>query len=440
MTKSALARGALGICIGFPSALIVGTGASFFPASPVEGLFAGVVVSGVLFVALLVFLAWTRGHGPFRRWLFKLHSLFGLVAGIALVAIVFSGALLVFRGDIETWSHDWLQVEPAGSFASVDAWLDAVAMKTDLYSTNRIDITWPKSSTAPVEISVSGPEGFKKFYVDPYRAKRLEGELSTWMDWIRELHTSLHLKRAGHWLVGLIGLATAWIVISGLFMQRRLFRDWRVLRVRMGSRILVGDLHKRLASLLFPFVILIAFSGMLLAFFEVLSAGPVQVRFDGNRGETLEARGFPQRVSRTEPVTMPSLESFTRKVSDVMPGAVISEVRVIGFGDRNAIVSVRLSRQHDLAPRGSSLVMNFRVAENNVILTRSWDDMGIFERFNSAMIALHIADFDQLAIRTLYALASVVVVLLPILGFVMWALRRRDRLPADNGRPPEATH
>lgn len=438
-TKTVLARGALGISIGLPVSLIVGTGTSYLPDSPIEGLFAGIVVSSVLIVAVMVALSWAMGSRPIRKRLFDIHSFLGLATGILLVVIVFSGALLLFRGDIETWSHDWLKVQPGAQFASVDAWLAAVSTKINLHTTDRVDIAWPKSSTAPVEIRVSGPEGFRKFHVDPYRAHLLEGELSTWMDWVRELHTSLHMKHAGSLLAGLTALGAVWLVISGLLMRLDLFKDWRVLRFHMGSRIFVGDLHKRLASWLFPFVVLIAFSGMLLAFFEELSAGPVRILFNGSQSEMYAALGYPQRVSRTEQVTMPSLESFTQIARNEMPDALVSEVRVIGFGDRDAIVSVRASRQNDLAPRGASLVMHFRAVTNDVINVRRMDDMGIFERFHAAMVALHVADFDEPAIRMLYAGACVALILLPILGAVMWVLRRRDSHTVNHGRPPKAT-
>jgi len=440
MRKSVLARVVLGVSVGLLSSLIVGMGSSYLLASPTEGLFAGVIVSSLLFVATLILLSWALGSRPLNQRLFILHSFLGLATGILLVVIVLSGVLLMFRGGIETWSQDWLRVDPGVQFASADAWLDAVETQISLDGANRVDIAWPKSSTLPAEIDVSGPDGFKRFHVDPYRATLLEGDYSTWMDWVRELHASLHMKRAGSLLVGLTGLGAIWLSISGLLMRSNLFKDWRVLRRGMGVRIFVGDLHKRLASWLFPFVLLIAFSGMLIAFFGVLSVGPVEILFNGSKGEMYTALGYPMSVSRTEKARMPDLELFTQIVKNEMPGAQVTSVRVIGFGDRDAIVSVRASRQNDLAPRGGSLLMNFRAATNDVLFVRKIDDMGVFHRFNTAMVALHIADFDGLGVRMFYAGASVALILLAILGAVIWVLRRRDRLPENRGGRPKVTH
>jgi hypothetical protein len=429
----------LAALIGLPLSLLVGTGASYLPDSRLEGLAAGIIVSSILLVAVVVLLVWTRGPRPLRTWLFTLHSFIGLATGILLAVIVLSGALLLFRGEIEAWSHDWLRVQRGSQFASADAWLDAVAKKVDLRSVNRIDIAWPNSATAPAEVRVSGPGGSSRFHLDPYRAIVLEGELSPWMEWVRELHASLHLKRVGSFLAGLTGLGAMWLVISGLIMRKGLFRDWRVLRVDRGMRVFVSDLHMRLAIWLFPFAALMAFSGMLFAFSDMLSAGPVRILFDGNRTQMYTALGFPQRVSGTERAPTPALESFTRKARNEMPGALIRNVRVIGFGNRNAIVSVYASRPGDLAPKGTSLIMSFRAVTQDVISVSSIDDMGLFQRFRAALDALHIADFDPPVIRILYAVASVALTLLPILGIVIWFLRRRGRRAVNAGKPPDAT-
>jgi hypothetical protein len=437
MRNSVLARGLLAALIGLPLSLIVGTGASYLPESRLEGLAAGIIVSSALLVAVLVLIAWTRGARSLRTWFFTLHSFFGLATGILLAIIVLSGALLLFRGEIETWSHDWLKVKPGAQFATVDAWLDAVSKKVDLASVTRVDIAWPRSPTSPAEIRVSGAGGSYRFHVDPYRSMVLEGELSTWMDWVRELHASLHMKGLGSFLGGLTGLGAMWLFISGLLMRRGLFRDWRVLRFDRGMRIFVSDLHMRLAIWLVPFIAVMAFSGMLLAFSDMLSAGPVRILFDGSRNQMYAALGYPQRISKSERAPMPALELFTRKATNEMPDALIRNIRVIGFGDRNAIVSVYASRPGDLAPKGTSLIMHFRAVTQDVIGVRSIEDMGMFQRFRAALDALHIADFEELLIRILYAIASVALTLLPILGIVIWVLRRRDRRTGNIGRPPE---
>jgi hypothetical protein len=149
------------------------------------------------------------------------------------------------------------------------------------------------------------------------------------------------------------------------------------------------------------------------------------------------ALGYPQRISKSERAPMPALELFTRKATNEMPDALIRNIRVIGFGDRNAIVSVYASRPGDLAPKGTSLIMHFRAVTQDVIGVRSIEDMGMFQRFRAALDALHIADFEELLIRILYAIASVALTLLPILGIVIWVLRRRDRRTGNIGRPPE---
>jgi len=207
-------------------------------------------------------------------------------------------------------------------------------------------------------------------------------------------------------------------------MRGGLFRNWRMLRIDKGTRVFAGDLHMRIAVWLFPFVAVMAYSGMLLAFSAVLTAGPVRILFGGSQNKMYAALGFPQKVSRSERTSMPPLESFTKKVQNEMPDATIRAVRVVGFGERNAIVSVYASRPGDLVPKGTSLIMNFRAVTNEVLNTRRIDEMGLFERFRAAIVALHVANFDSMAIRIIYAGASIALILLPILGTVIWFSRR----------------
>jgi hypothetical protein len=151
------------------------------------------------------------------------------------------------------------------------------------------------------------------------------------------------------------------------------------------------------------------------------------------------ALGYPQKIAKSERVPMPALEPFARKAKETMPGALIRNIRVLGFGDRNAMVSVYASRPGDLAPKGTSLIMHFRAVTQDVIGVRSIDDMGMFQRFRTALDALHVADFDPPVIRILYAVASVALTLLPILGIVIWFLHRRGGHTANQGRPDEPT-
>ena len=152
-----------------------------------------------------------------------------------------------------------------------------------------------------------------------------------------------------------------------------------------------------------------------------------------------DMRGARLILDAFERVAMPKLARFTQVVRHEMPGALISSVRVIAFGDRNAIVVVYASRPGDLVPRGTSLIMSFRAATQRVISIRRTDDMGVFQRLRAAMDALHFADFDAPVVRILYAGAGFALILLPILGIVMWVLRRRDSCTVRHGTPPEAT-
>ena len=211
--------------VGFALSLLVGTLFSLLPASPVEALHGGVIVTGSLLV-LVYFLALKfRGSDRRRSWVFDLHSVLGLATGILLSVIFVTGVLLLYRAEIEAFSNPWLEVSQGTHYASVDEWLGAVDSRTDLNSTNRIDITWPARKDHSIRISTQGTSGFELFYVDPYNAKIIDGQLKSQMGLIRRLHVGLNLGAPGHWVAGLVSLLAIWLCISGLSMgAQRIFR------------------------------------------------------------------------------------------------------------------------------------------------------------------------------------------------------------------------
>jgi len=409
------------------AALSLGIGAmlSTLPESPLEGLYTGVIITSVLFVLVFYLLVRVCCRKPAKVWLFGFHSMLGLASGLFLSVVLLSGAILLVSSELNLLSNPWLAVKTEGEHVPVDAWLDAVGRHTDLDQSSRIDIEWPTIPQEPARISVMGRGGFTEYFVDPYRATVLEGEFSGWVAWVKELHVSLHFDPVGRILAGLSSVVALWLVISGIVMERGLFRDWRVLRVRSGIRTFLTDFHKRIAVWLLPFIVLISFTGIFFALFNFLSVGPARFLFDGNLNFLYEAQGAPPRVSRTSRAPMPRLNRFVSAAKEAMPEATVSNIRIMGYGDRDAVVSVRATRPWSFAPSNMSLITNFHAGTGEVLWQKSLEDYGPFYRMYLAMYAFHAANDARKGVRVLYIAVTIAFALMPLLGLAMWALRTR---------------
>ena len=412
---------------GFAIALLAGTLISLLPKSPVEGFHSGIIVSGALAVLVYFIVVRSRGSRRLRSWLFDLHSVLGLATGILLGVIFLSGVLLLYRAEIEGFSNDWLEIEQGTNYLPVDDWLMAVGSRFELGSSKRIDITWPDSADRPVRIGVSGTNGSEQFYIDPYSARILDGEFSSKMGWVRRLHVGLSLGRPGHWLAGLVALIAIWLCITGLTMGRKVFSEWYIVRWRHGPQRFLSDVHKRIGLWLLPFIAINAFAGMLAALSSILTIGPIETRFGGNNGALYAAIGSPQSVERSEPFATPSMEVFRGIALEIMPDAEIRHMRILGYGDRNAIVGIRATRPGDLAPDGSSLIINIHASTGEILIRRTLAEAGFFERTSAALAAFHFAEYGGHPVRAIHAVTALAISALPIVGMAMWILRRRRR-------------
>lgn len=415
--------------IGLVISLLAGTLISLAPESPLEGIYGGVFATGALLTLVYFFALLMREKHRLNAWIFDLHSILGLITGILLSVIFVSGVLLLYRAEIDVFANSWLEINAGESHVPVDSWIDAVGSRTDLNSSSRIDINWPDSPTLPVRVNVNGPNGLEQFHVDPYSANVIDGAFNSKMEWVRGLHVSLNLGIPGHWLSGLVALAAIWLCISGLTMGRNVFSKWYQLRWRAGMFAFISDLHKRIGLWLLPFIALNAFAGMMAALFSVFSAGPIEMRFEGSYSAFYEAVGSPPSIVKSDHSATPSMQEFVAIAQNIMPDADLRQIRIYGYGDRNSIISIRASRSIDLAPRGSSLLVNIRASTGEILLQRKLENAGIFEKISMALASFHFAEYGGRWVRRIHAITAITISLLPMIGMMIWFLRRRRVRP-----------
>ena len=101
-------------------------------------------------------------------------------------------------------------------------------------------------------------------------------------------------------------------------------------------------------------------------------------------------------------------------------------MRIIGYGDENAIISIGASQKGDFAPRGASLLMNIRASTGEILLQKEVATVGIFERVSMVFGAFHLAEYGAGGVRLLHAITAVIISLLPFIGMALWFLRRRQ--------------
>jgi uncharacterized iron-regulated membrane protein len=217
-----------------------------------------------------------------RRVLQLAHRWIGLTLAVLLLPVALTGSALVWKEELDAALNPALFRAPPGASTPLaerelarrierdhpPARISFVDLPTAPGRSARAQVRdWPGS--APPRHVIN------ELFVDPATGAVLGARSTTtpglnrseFVPWVRRLHYTFHMKRAGMLLVG--GLAIAWLldcfVGAALTLPRRLgrWREWPLAwRVR-GTR-LNFDLHRAAGLWLWPVLVTLAASGIYL--------------------------------------------------------------------------------------------------------------------------------------------------------------------------------
>src|SRR5688500_16512399 len=180
--------------------------------------------------------------------LYRTHAWVGLISGIFLVVICFTGSAAVFRPEIERavdYRGQDFRVVPNGN-PKISAGRAAATAQAAYPGATPQLVRFP---AAPGSTQVHGDaylvtlaQGRGKrnvqVLVDPYRDAviREHKNVRGWGDWLRQLHVRfLYGSFWGRYIVGFFGLTLVFSTISGLVIFARFNEgSWRPRRIRRG--------------------------------------------------------------------------------------------------------------------------------------------------------------------------------------------------------------
>jgi uncharacterized iron-regulated membrane protein len=244
-----------------------------------------------------------------RATVLRLHLTVALLAGAGLVLVSVSGAVLVFRPELDDLVFGApVAVPPGGGHAPLAALLDAGQAAHPRLTP--VTLTLPARDGEAARLRLERPAGeVVEVLLDPASARVLG---SRWLERsplhaLRALHTELYLGGPGRVVVGALGLLLVLQGATGLFLWWPFTRrPARGITIRRGRRwrVLGYDLHKVIGIASLAFHLPVALSGALLA----LAAGPgparpgaILVREGDGRVARLERSGGAPALVREPP-------------------------------------------------------------------------------------------------------------------------------------------
>jgi uncharacterized iron-regulated membrane protein len=380
-----------------------------------------------------------------RKQFYIIHSWVGVLSGVLMFVVCFSGAVAVFgTPELKVWSnpvnHQHQQVEAT----EIERLLREHGEGLDADYRHEASIILPaRLRQQNLVFSFSADREDAKgrihhhsvvFEHDPNTLKllsRKEGSPEQLYnmrdrdaaDFITTFHADLHLGAPwGLIVTGLLGLALFASIVTGVFIHRKILKELFSFRPLRSLRLMWVDSHKVIGVWGILFHSVIAFSGAYLGLAAVvLIPAAAFVSFEGDQ-EALVAAVLPDIHPE---LTGKQAEFQLAKVIDQVrhseAGAIIS-VSLTGWRDENAVVIV-----NTLPGDGLERVMLEYAATSGEYVQRhtTYGRIGGFSGpVMDVLRPLHFGDFGGLLVKGLWAVLGLGTALTGLSGMMIWVERR----------------
>ncbi|MEM6647236.1 MAG: PepSY-associated TM helix domain-containing protein, partial [Bacteroidota bacterium] len=276
----------------------------------------------------------------FRLSMLWLHTWAGVVIGSLLFIIFWMGTLSVFNYDIDRWMMPDTRIDPPEAFSydafaeEVGAFLPEGIQEWGLITPrDRIPMAYlyHRDSTGVFGESVT---------LDLARMEPIpdQGTLAG-TGFIFPFHYSLHLswKGIGYWIVGAAAMAMMLLLITGVIVHIRIFKDFFTLRPKKKLPRSTLDLHNLSGVLALPFHFMIALSGVII-FMNIYFPQAAELAYAEEEVPRTaffnEAYDFYTRPATGEPLAESfSIDAMVATAAAAWDGIPPYYVRVIHPGD-----------------------------------------------------------------------------------------------------------
>jgi uncharacterized iron-regulated membrane protein len=336
------------------------------------------------------------------------HRAIALMAGALIVLVSASGAILVFRPELDDVVFGGaVRVESAPTTASRQALLDAARARHPDLAPRALLL--PEAADRPARVHLEARSGETvEVLVDPSTSRVIA---SRWLERsplqaLRALHTTLYLGAAGSWITAALGLLLVAQGAIGLFLWWPFTRrPSRALTIRRGRRwsVLAYDAHKVAGIGALAVNLVLALTGALLA----VSAAA--------RHETAAPIREPGALG---------LDDAVARAAAVLPPSPVESLRFVG-------VAVEV-RTRD----GSAARVDRRGGGPPTVVT---DRRRPGDRLWTLVPALHEGRLGGPAVRWLYLLAGLAPAVLAVTGIAIWLGRPRARAAAGTDQTGQAS-
>lgn len=357
-----------------------------------------------------------------HKTFYNTHTWIGLLAGMLLFVVTFSGFPSLFSHELTLWQSPALNNQPAVESMSYDRLVNAARQHgfdyQDFFVLPEMDHGYAmlsardKTTREPVLL-----------YLSLQNYQPVEPGDSDMAHIFEHLHTDLHLPSPfGRYLVGLAGMIMLLSIIAGIVIHTKWRKEFVMLRPKRSWRLLLTDHHKLLGLWTLPFSFILAFTGTILGLLGIISPILALAKFDGDVQKATVAILGPSATITGEASPPQSLDELWQQALAQQPNMDMNFVQVTGLGDKGGMVKFGGLHQDKLSNLQS---VTFSLADGKQIHELNAIEQGPFQRIFAAVTPLHYVQFGDIALKFFYAITTLALCALIISGNMIWLEKKR---------------
>ncbi|WP_026146496.1 PepSY domain-containing protein [Zestomonas thermotolerans] len=378
----------------------------------------------------------------FKKIIFQLHWFFGISAGLVLAIMGVSGALYSFQAEIlQALNPEVLRVEPAGQARlSLDQLIERIEAAKGSQVAGLSLSEAPNEPARANMLPAPGQRRGEMVLVDPYSGELLGEPKGTGFFMLMfQLHRWLAMGDFGKQLTGASTIALLFFCLSGLYLrwprQALNWRAWLTLNWAKKGRSFNWDLHAVTGTWVLLVYLLAALTGLYFSY-DWYRAGATRLLSDGAamQGPGGERRAQPGRGERGgRPAPQVSVARLAADDYQRIEAALREAA-----GERLASWNLRLP-----AAAGQPVQVNYLLddapherAGNMLSIDpvtgavkghRRYADKPAGEQLLQSVYPLHTGEYFGLPGRLIMAVASLIMPLFFITGWLLYLDRRRKK-------------
>ncbi|WP_368759046.1 PepSY-associated TM helix domain-containing protein [Pseudomonas aeruginosa] len=367
-----------------------------------------------------------------------LHSWVGLLIGWLLFVIFFAGTATVFRGQADYW----LQPELHHPSNRNDLELLRLAEKAlheksprdaEKWAINfptgrdeRFSITW----RLPASSGLSWYTRDQKRYLNSDNGDLLpEPRKTRAMTMLYVLHYSLYQARVGIWIVGGLSVAMLVLLLGGVIIHKKIFKDFFTFRPNKSPGRSWLDFHNFSSVMVLPFTLMITYTGLIIWWYIWMPFGITAANESQSKYESL---GKPEFVEIVPPASglaiTDSLIDMVGRARELQPQADrLQSIVIQNPWQENSTVYIYQEESGRYWGALYGYEFDGITGEPRRKIRMGQDDSSALVAFQIISRIIHEISFATPLLRWLYFLMSALSCAMIATGLILWSVKRRAK-------------